>query len=268
MWLTLVLCYAVMCWVVVCCLVCAYSEEIDKEAGASGQPSWMPAAAVLCAPILMPYVVWRTLPCWGRAWQQFWQLQCARRTYCEYEFIPLNRLQFSEQVLWQFEQHTPAFFELGFELLGDYRLKPEPVQVCDRFFRNESGEILGAICALLGSGGVSLISVLEDGTCVHTSSVANPHPERTLEPDDRLCVSYRPGETLWQLHRHHLDTLAEVCRQQDSRPVRFRRDQFREMAIYDQRIFCRWRYRHGGLDQQPPPADLGSLMDNYHSVRD
>ena len=41
--------------------------------------------------------------------------------------------------------------------------------------------------------------------------------------------------------------------------MRFRRDQFREVMIYDQLIFCRWRYRHGDLADEPPSPDFNTL---------
>ena len=39
-----------------------------------------------------------------------------------------------------------------------------------------------------------------------------------------------------------------------------RPDQFRELMIYDQRIFNRWRYRHGDLPAQPPAPDFSTLQ--------
>ena len=39
----------------------------------------------------------------------------------------------------------------------------------------------------------------------------------------------------------------------------FKSDQFREVVIYYQRVVCRWRYRHGELDQEPPNPDINSL---------
>jgi hypothetical protein len=62
-----------------------------------------------------------------------------------------------------------------------------------------------------------------------------------------------------ELHEHHLNTLRELTTLKQTSVIRFRRDQFREVMVYDQLIFCRWRYRHGGLDQVPPPPDFRTL---------
>jgi hypothetical protein len=48
--------------------------------------------------------------------------------------------------------------------------------------------------------------------------------------------------------------------------MRFRDDQLKGVLIYDQRIFCRWRYRYGGLDEEPPAPDLESLRGPQKAV--
>jgi hypothetical protein len=106
---------------------------------------------------------------------------------------------------------------------------------------------------------VSFISVLENGTCIHTSSVRNPRPERACEPADQLRISYMPGVSVEELYHHHRHALREGCTSAASRVLRFGEDQFREVMVYDQSIFNRWRYRHGGLDHEPPAPDLRTL---------
>jgi hypothetical protein len=189
------------------------------------------------------------------------QMRRTSRTYRPYEFVEVDSLLHAGPIRRQFERHTPLLLEMGFDLIGDYRLKPKPVEVHDRLFLSPDRETLAAICAVLGSGAVSLISVLDDGMCVHTTCTFNPHPERTLDPADRLWISYVPeAASVQDLHQHHLDTLRKLSAETDSRALRFRREQFREVLNYDQLVFCRWRFRHGGLDHEPPEPDYGSLQ--------
>jgi hypothetical protein len=107
---------------------------------------------------------------------------------------------------------------------------------------------------------VSFMSVLEDGTCVHTSGTRNPHPERTFEPADRLALIYLPGRHPTNLHREHQEAVRGVAARTGIRVLQLRPDQFRAMMVYDQRLFNRWRYRHGGLDRAPPAPDFGTLV--------
>src|SRR5262249_50296975 len=120
-------------------------------------------------------------------------------------------------------------------------------------------ETLGAICAVLETGDVCFISVLEDGTCVDTSGCPGPHPERVFDELDELWVSYLPDTPVEVMYAHHVKTLKDLCARNRTRVMHFQRDQFRAIVTYDQRIHCRWRYRHGGMDKKPPAPDFASL---------
>jgi hypothetical protein len=119
--------------------------------------------------------------------------------------------------------------------------------------------MLAAVTALLGSGALGLISILEDGTSVHTTSARNPHPERTIEPDDQLFITYLPDASVETAHEQQRQTMQTLCAQRNTHVMRFRKDQFREVMVYDQLIFCRWRHRHGQLDGLPPAPDFRTL---------
>src|SRR4029078_10249551 len=87
-----------------------------------------------------------------------------------YEFIPAQVEPLAETIQRQFARHTPPMEQLGFAPVGDFRMKPQPVEVHNRFFLSGDGSILGSISALLDKGGVSFISVLADGVCINTTS--------------------------------------------------------------------------------------------------
>ena len=94
-----------------------------------------------------------------------------------------------------------------------------------------------------------------------TCGSENPRPDRICKPGDQVWLSYLPDASMEELHRHHLKALQERCTCQGTRVLRLRSDQFREVVTYDQRVLCRWRFRNGGMDQEPPAPDFGSLRE-------
>jgi hypothetical protein len=139
-------------------------------------------------------------------------------------------------------------------------MKPEPVVVYNRLLLSEDGRTLASVCCLLDRGAVSLISVLDDGMDVHTATVRNPHPERTFEPSDRLSVTYLPDTHPTNLYREHREAVRAAATRAGAGVLELRPEQFREVMVYDQRLFNRWRHRHGGLDREPPAPDFNTLL--------
>jgi hypothetical protein len=263
MWLAIpFIIYCVLCWLLAFLLVQFVWRRvlIDLAAKAGIPLLLLVIIAILTAPVVLPYLLTSSIPCILQLRQERQMLNRINRTYRPYEFIKINSLFVGPSIRELFEFHTPSLVQLGFTLVGDYRMKPEPVEVHDRLFWSADGEILASICALLDSGAVSLISVLADGTCIHTCCVADPHPERTFEPADQLVISYLPDRSPADLYQHHVSVLRECSADHETGVMRFREGQFREVLIYDQLIFCRWRYRYGGLDEDPPAPDFGSLQ--------
>jgi hypothetical protein len=260
MWLMVLLTYCVLCWLAGCLLVrlCGrWSFEVEAQTGVSA--AYLEWTFVLAAPVAMPFVLWAMIVGHVHYFRYRATLRWAQRTVREYQFIKVNSLHVEEPVrdLWQ--QHTPALFQLGFELLGDYQMKPEPVQVHDRIFLSDDGQTIGDICALLGGGAVSFVSVLSDGTVVHTCSSTNPRPKRTVIPADQLWISYLPDVSMEELHRHHIAALGERSTATGTRVLRLSAEQLRPMLVYDQNIFNRWRYRHGDLPRKPAEPDFSTL---------
>jgi hypothetical protein len=62
------------------------------------------------------------------------------------------------------------------------------------------------------------------------------------------------------LHREHQEAVRAAAAGARAWVMEFRPDQFREVMVYDQRLFNRWRHRHGGLDSDPPAPDFGTLV--------
>jgi hypothetical protein len=253
--------YCALCWVIALSWI-RVRRPADADADAQVSFSrWLLAfylSMMLLAPIFVPYIAFFYVRAYFLL-KRVRVLQRINRTVREYQFIPVDVAAEDEVVRERFERLTPPLEELGFEQIGDFRMKPEPVVVHDRIFLSANGQSLAVICSLLRTGVVSYMSVLEDGTVVHTSQVHNPHPERTFEPADQLCLYYRPGWHPINLYREHQEALDTIAGRQGARPLKLHRDQYRALMVYDQRIFNRWRQRHGHLDGESPPPGFNTL---------
>jgi hypothetical protein len=261
MWLIVLLVYCAVCWTAGYVMTRPLMPQVADRVAARGVPVVrFGFCAIVIAPIIMPIVVWIVATGLIGHWRRLAVLRWALKTVREYEFVKVNSLYLAEPIRRLFERQTPAFFQLGFSLLGDFRMKPEPVEVHDRIFQSADGETLGTICAVVHSGGTSFISVLSDGTSVHTTSVRNPRPERVLEPSDQLAIRYSPDTSIEDMYRHHRGAIEERSIATGSHVLRFAPERFREVMIYDQRIFNRWRSRYRDLSGPSPSPDFSGLF--------
>src|SRR5262245_15237617 len=263
MWLTIAAIYCLVSWLIAAVLVGLYRQTGAAVAAQTGvKLASMQWRIVLVAPLAMPiilYVLMQELVFRVKQRRHLAVLRKVMNTVREYEFAKVNSLHLAEPIQRRFERHTPAFFQLGFNLIGDYRMKPQPVEVHDRIFLSADGETLATICVLLKGGGESMITILSDGTCVHTSSSKNPKPERDVQPSDQICVTYLPDVSIEEQFREHQNKVRQECANRGVTVLEQHAEQFREVLVYDQRLFNRWRHRHGDLDKLPPAPDFRSL---------
>jgi hypothetical protein len=258
---TIVLTYCAACWLLMVVMTFIWAPQFAARAAARGvNPLTFQLGAVLAAPLAMPLVFWLLLHGLVSRILRLRELRYCLKTVREYEFVHVNTLYLDDSIRGLFERHTPDLFQLGFNLLGDFRMKSKPVEVHDRFLLSADGETLAAVCAVLGRGSPSLISILSNGVCIHTSGSKNPKPERTFEPQDRLCLTYLPGVSLEEQFREHQHILHEQCARHGASVIHQHADQFRQVMIYDQRLFNRWRFRHGDLSAQPPAPNFGAIQ--------
>src|SRR5581483_6525295 len=85
---------------------------------------------VLLAPLFMPFVAWLYLRRQARAFQSRRWIRTLRRinrTVRELEFIPVDGPSLEEPVRGHLGALTPPLVDLGFQLIGDFRMKPKPV---------------------------------------------------------------------------------------------------------------------------------------------
>jgi len=260
MWFTIALSYCAVCWIMAAGMTCFWAPQFAATAAARGvSPLTFQLGAILIAPLAMPFILWSVLQMLWMRNRRLRELRHCLTTVREYEFAKVNSLHLVESIRHHFQRHTPALFQLGFNLVGDYRMKSQPVEVHDRIFLSADGETLATICAVLQRGGVSMISILTDGTCVNTTSSKNPKPARTVEPTDQLCLTYLPDTSIEEQFQQHQALLRELCTTRDASVITQHVDQFREVLVYDQRIFNRWRFRHGDLQAPPPAPDFQTL---------
>jgi hypothetical protein len=261
-WFTLaVLVYCLLCWFAAWWVIRVRQAVGEEEVPAA--VDYVRLGVILLAPLYMPFAA-LVYFCFQahlyRVRQRVCTLRRINRTVREYQFIPVDGSSLGEPMRGHLDRLTPPLVDLGFQPIGDFLMKPQPVVVHDRFLINEDGTTLATVCCILQAGAVSFISVLDNGTCVHTSGSRNPHPERKLEPEDRLALTYMPDAHPCNMHREHQEAVRTVAARTGAQAIRFRPDQFRDVMVYDQRLFNRWRHRHGGLDCEPPAADFNTLV--------
>jgi hypothetical protein len=259
-WLNITLAYLLVCWLLALILVrVVLQQSPEDERPGDGTPPLTGLLLLVFAPVFLPYVAGLTA---AGVIKHLLYLRLLRRTLRkvrEYEFNPVDIHEVDDSIRQHFETVAPALRELGFDQLGDFQLKPEPAEVHGRIFQGDDGEVLACARQVLDTSSVSFISVLEDGACIHTTSVPDPHPELTMLPEDRLCVSYRPETPIADLHSQHREIVWKLAGDNGTRVLCFPREQFAAVLVYDQCSFNRWRYRQGGLDQVPLQPDLESL---------
>ena len=188
-WLTLTLGYCVACWCISYVVARQPSEGVPGDVQLT---SYQTLATLLVTPLVVPFVLCATSMCLIKNLQEIQTLRRTNRTVREYEFFSVNIFHVEAWIRQRFETFTGPLIQLGFDLIGDFRMKAAPVVVHDRIFLSAAGDTIATISAVLDAGPVGMISVLADGTCIHTTSVKNHHPERTFEATDLLCLTYLP----------------------------------------------------------------------------
>jgi len=260
MWFMVLLTYCVLCWLVSCLFIriCRSSSlEVAAQVGVSA--AYLEWSFVLSAPLTMPFILWIAGTEFVHSIRRRMIRRWAKRTVREQQFLNVNVFKVDAAVRSLWQQHTPALFQLGFELLGDYQMKPEPVLVHDRIFLSDDRQTFADICHLLDFGAVSFLSILSDGTVVETCGCANPHPQWAMTPLDQLSIICLPDASIEELHRHHLLALGERSAAGDASILRFTPQQLRPVFVYDQCIYYRWRYRNGDLPKRPVEPDFSTL---------
>jgi hypothetical protein len=104
-----------------------WSQAFADSASAAGlrlfKTRWM---VVLFAALLMPYLLCMAFCSISQQRRRLETLRRIGRSYRPYEFVRVNNLELAAPVREQFEFHSPPLIKLEYQLIGDYRMKPEP----------------------------------------------------------------------------------------------------------------------------------------------
>lgn len=153
-----------------------------------------------------------------------------------------------------FQRHTPGMLELGFELIGDYRLLHHSGISHSRYFLSPDRRCLGEIFASKEARGYCLLSVFEDGhyletTTLNRESVAVPTCQNLVDAE---------GIELWQLdiasvekvHQFQRQRIAKYEEERSCSPRELTADGFEEVVNHGKRSARSLLWRSFRLD--PP----------------
>src|SRR5207247_610060 len=141
MWFTIALVYCATCWLLALLTVRLWMPQLAQRAvDLQVSPLGFQLSCVLLAPLATPIILYALAGLLLAGARRRAQLRHCLTTVREYEFAKVNCLYLAEPIRQLFDRHTPALFQLDFELLGDFRMKSQPVEVHDRIFLSEDGE--------------------------------------------------------------------------------------------------------------------------------
>lgn len=257
-----ILSYCVLCWLVgSAILVWAYrrcnSEALQEIVGKNRvrwflsktlQVLWMP----LFLPLAVAGTVYRIIQCVRG------QMQLAKlaHTYREADFQPIDLSDLDADLAQSVDQATKALQDFGFESIGDFQTKSDPIPVYNRYLSGFGGAVFGDVTILFDECAPGLMSVLEDGTYVETSATEEYSIPGEIEPDDYLAIQMAGPRSLADLIEVHLSAVEQEAKKRGTRVLAFEREQFREVSVYGQRRFWSWRQRCGESTGEVPTPEL------------
>lgn len=203
---------------------------------------------VLSSPLWMPYLFNCCLQC---GWEivasilQIWRAHRFRKSYHEYVFRPAEYFELAQEVRDWWDAIAPQYFQLGFSLVGDYRLREEPYLMHDRCCWHDSGTVFASASAItlteLSEMNFDMLSWLEDGSNVCTVTVEGN--SRGAEPnivDDKLHITYASGASAEELFARHRQEVANAARTRGLAVLAFDADHHQQLIIHNQRTFYTW----------------------------
>jgi len=153
---------------------------------------------------------------------------------------------------WQwFEQNTPHFRDLGFRLVGDFRLKARSEHFA-RVFTSDEGDVFGEIAWTKGLPWFSrqccaFFSVTEDLTYLETSTVRLP----TETFDAPFILQSVPGATVAETLATHHDRLDQLAEDRQTEPMCFRPADVETVGLYGQKLSYARLQKRGAIGSNP-----------------
>lgn len=229
-------------------------EEVNCDPGSANRSVLL---TCLLAPLIVPLMIVMCVPCAVTQCLHIWRCWQARRVHQDPELTPINMLELPKPARNWLESQTPEFFEHAFQMLEDVRWRTEPVQMDIRAFLAEEGDIFGTIFVadqdspdddkwlLLG-----MSSILQDGTVIETTSMDSQRIGTQPTAREGYVTAFAPENTVDSVLETHLEALEKSGQMVCS----FVPEQFRDVMVYEKRVWSQWKHRCGEIKQLPPEA--------------
>lgn len=254
--------YCLSCWGIALYWAVKTNVARDVEEETNCDPESASRSVLLTsllAPLILPLMIVMCVPCLVSQCRHIWRCWQATRVHQDPELTPINMLELPEPARNWLESQTPEFFEHAFQMLEDVRWRSEPIQMDIRAFLAEEGDIFGTIFVtdnepadeqswlLLGMN-----SILQDGTVVETTSMRRDLLNVVPGARDGYVVAFAEENTVASVLEAHLEALENSGQMVCS----FAPEQFRDVMIYEKRIWSHWKHLSGEVKQLPPEADM------------
>lgn len=157
------------------------------------------------------------------------------------EAMPIDTLSLPDDIKNYFRDNHPLIEELGFEMVGDYRVVHGSTPIYARYYWHpDDGTFTevavcqtGIIISLIESANarsVTFISVFNDGTCIQTGNAKGP--DKPLASLDQLRLIYRPCLTPAQLLNEHRTIVDDYCNEANTQMLEYPPEQLASVSEY------------------------------------
>jgi len=189
--------------------------------------------------ILMLFVVG------GLTWKVKQTLTCR---YREYLFKPLSAKKHRRATRRFFDRNSDLLQQVGFKVLGDYLLLPDPNRLVARFLLSPGGQGIADVTEREGALSYSFTSVASDGTFLESSSLQfETSPSGSEQLHFQSVDPFSPIEAL----RQHQQWVRQYEEEQDAKMLTIAADQFQEFVDYGNRLVGHDLYQQGHFTTDP-----------------
>lgn len=256
--------YCVLCWLVGAPFLiwtamrgAADDAETEETRKAINTPGVVPLF-VACLPFWLPIVFVQSTKFLLQQLILILRLRRARKTYREPNFQAVRYFDLAPYVRSGFEQWNGEYLSLGFEMLGDFQTKSDPVPVFNRCYVGCEGTVFADVTALLDQSCVGMVSLLMDGTCISTSGMDDFGVEGQQTDEDLLHVAMAGKRPLPELLDMHLVATEYEAMRRGTQVMSIAPERFQDVFIFDARRYGRWRQRCGETRGKIPAPDVPS----------
>jgi len=263
-WQILAFGYLASCWVasiVVLNFNCdAEDSELDADSARAAQKSPLAMrigeglAVFLIGPFLPLVAIYCLVAAWRerRAWRAFSRVH--REVVCE----PMHLVNMPAAAAEHIEWHETLLAELGFDPVGSFLLKPEPLPIYSKCFISADGETVADVSLIGNQAAHSFSSILENGHVLETACLDSASDTERINESGLFTANMVQRDSLTdgtrELYRRHRETLGELEQQFDCRTLHFDCGQVTSVMGYANEVFGEVKFTLGELDAPPLPA--------------